>query len=101
MYAKTIRAAFISSMPVLMGYLTMGMAFGILLATQVRASNGFTDLVMSIFTISGSMQFAAVDMLRNSENYSLLLDIRLILLTLRILFTRESTEGVKEEPKCS
>ena len=35
------------------------------------------------------------------ENYSLLLDIRLILLTLRILFTRESTEGVKEEPKCS
>jgi exopolysaccharide biosynthesis polyprenyl glycosylphosphotransferase len=35
------------------------------------------------------------------ENYSLLLDIRLMLLTLRILFTRESTQGVKEEPKCS
>ena len=37
------------------------------------------------------------------ENYSLLLDIRLILLTLRILFTKESTEGVaqKEEAKCS
>jgi exopolysaccharide biosynthesis polyprenyl glycosylphosphotransferase len=35
------------------------------------------------------------------ENYSLLLDIRLILLTLRILFTKESTQGVKEEPKCS
>ena len=33
------------------------------------------------------------------ENYSLLLDIRLMLLTLRILFTRESTEGVKA--KCS
>ena len=28
---------------------------------------------MSVFTISGSMQFAAVDMLRNSEGYSLLL----------------------------
>lgn len=73
MYAKTIRAAFISSMPVLMGYLTMGMAFGILLATQVTGANGFVAAVMSFFTISGSMQFAAVDMLRNSEGYSLLL----------------------------
>ena len=62
MYAKTIRSAFISSMPVLMGYLTMGMAFGILLVTQVPGANGFTAAVMSIFTISGSMQFAAVDM---------------------------------------
>lgn len=37
------------------------------------------------------------------ENYSLLLDIRLMLLTLRILFTKESTEGVapQEEAKCS
>ena len=32
------------------------------------------------------------------ENYSLLLDIRLMLLTLRILFTKESTQGVA---KCS
>ena len=73
MYAKTIRAAFISSMPVLMGYLTMGMAFGILLSTQVPGANGFTAAVMSIFTISGSMQFAAVDMLRCGESYSLIL----------------------------
>jgi len=35
------------------------------------------------------------------ENYSLMLDIRLMLLTLRILFTKESTQGVKEEAKCS
>lgn len=35
------------------------------------------------------------------ENYSLLLDIRLMLLTLRILFTKESTQGIKEESKCS
>ena len=73
MSAKTIRAAFISSMPVLMGYLTMGIAFGILLATQVPGANGFTAAVMSFFTISGSMQFAAVDMLKNSEAYSLVL----------------------------
>ena len=77
MYTKTVKAAFISSMPVLMGYLTMGMAFGILLATQVYGANGFTAAVMSVFTISGSMQFAAVDMLRNSEGYSLLLTVLL------------------------
>jgi len=28
------------------------------------------------------------------ENYSFLLDIKLIVLTLRILFTKESTEGI-------
>ena len=73
MTAKTIRAAFVSSLPVLMGYLTMGMAFGILLATQVRGANGLTAAVMSFFTISGSMQFAAVDMLRNAGDYSIFL----------------------------
>ena len=80
MHSKTIKAAFISSMPVLMGYLTMGMAFGILLATQVRSAGGFTAAVMSFFTISGSMQFAAVDMLRNSDSYSLVLTALLALM---------------------
>ena len=28
------------------------------------------------------------------ENYSLLLDIKLIILTLRIIFSKESTEGI-------
>ncbi|MBQ7207789.1 MAG: AzlC family ABC transporter permease [Lentisphaeria bacterium] len=73
MSAKTVRAAFVSSMPVLMGYLTMGMAFGILLSTQVRGADGLTAAVMSFFTISGSMQFAAVEMLRNADAYSLAL----------------------------
>ena len=30
------------------------------------------------------------------ESYSVLLDIRLIFLTLKIMFTKESTEGVEE-----
>ena len=80
MYCKTIRAAFLSSMPVLMGYLTMGMAFGILLATQVPGANGVTAAVMSFFTISGSMQFAAVDMLKHSSDYSLLMTALLALM---------------------
>ena len=31
------------------------------------------------------------------ENYSILLDIRLILLTIKIMFMKESTEGFTEE----
>ena len=31
------------------------------------------------------------------ENYSLLLDIKLIILTLRIIFSKESTEGIDKQ----
>lgn len=75
-----VRAAFVASLPVLMGYLTMGMAFGVLLSTQVDGANWFTAMVMSFFTISGSMQFAAVEMLKNSENYTLFFTAVLALL---------------------
>ena len=33
------------------------------------------------------------------ENYSLLLDIKLILMTLQIMLRKESTEGFKDEKK--
>ncbi|MBO6112618.1 MAG: sugar transferase, partial [Lachnospiraceae bacterium] len=35
------------------------------------------------------------------EQYSLLLDFRLIILTIKIVFSKESTEGVKEDEKVS
>ena len=56
-----------------MGYLSMGTAFGVLLSTSVEGAGPFTAFCMSASTISGSMQFAAVDMLKNSAAYSLLL----------------------------
>jgi lipopolysaccharide/colanic/teichoic acid biosynthesis glycosyltransferase len=31
------------------------------------------------------------------ENYSILLDIKLIILTLRIIFSKESTEGIDKQ----
>ena len=31
------------------------------------------------------------------ENYSLMLDIKLIILTLRIIFSKESTEGIDKQ----
>ena len=48
--------------------------------------------------IYGKYNTSAYDKLRLDlmyiENYSLLLDIKLMILTIRILFSKESTEGV-------
>ena len=77
---KLFRKAFADSLPVLMGYLSMGIAFGILLATQVKGANFLTAAMMSFSTISGSMQFAAVEMLANAASYTLLLTAMLAVL---------------------
>ena len=60
-----------ASLPVFMGYEAMGIAFGVLIATRVPGFHAGWTALMSLFTVSGSMQFAAVDMLRNAAQYSL------------------------------
>lgn len=67
------REGFVASLPVLMGYVTMGIAFGVLIVRQVDGLGPWWVFGMSLSTESGSMQFAAVEMLRNSVQYSLLL----------------------------
>lgn len=55
------RAALRDTVPVMSGYLVLGMGFGIVMKT-----NGFSFLLpvmMSIFVFAGSMQFAAVGLL--------------------------------------
>ena len=74
---KVIRDALVATLPVLMGYLSMGIAFGILLAAGVPGANAGTAFAMSASTISGSMQFAAVEMLRNDALYPLWLTVLL------------------------
>lgn len=61
MKIKALKAAFPHTLPVLMGYIFLGMAFGILMS-----SNGYHyiwSLVMSIFIYAGSMQFVAVGLI--------------------------------------
>ena len=77
---QIIRKAFADSLPVLMGYLSMGIAFGILLVSEVKNANAGTAALMSFSTISGSMQFAAVEILDNAPAYTLLLTALLALL---------------------
>ena len=72
-FRSLFRKALADSLPVLMGYLSMGIAFGVLLVTQVKEADFTWAFGMSITTISGSMQFASVEMLKNAPRYSLLL----------------------------
>ena len=56
-----IKKAFLSSLPVMAGYLVLGTGFGILL--QSKGYGILWTLAMSIFIYAGSMQYLAVDLL--------------------------------------
>ena len=58
---KTVGAAFVSSLPILAGYIMLGMGFGILLSEQ--GYGPLWALFMSITMYAGSMQYVAVDLL--------------------------------------
>lgn len=59
--AEEIRKAFLSTVPVMTGYIVLGIGFGIILKT-----NGYGvlwALAMSVFIYAGSMQFVAINLL--------------------------------------
>lgn len=58
---KTIKQAFISTIPVMTGYLVLGFGFGIIL--KVNGYDTFLAFVMSTFIYAGSMQYVAVGLL--------------------------------------
>jgi len=57
-YNREIKAAFKNSIPVMMGYLVLGFAFGLLMASYQYA--WYWTALMSIFIYAGALQFAAV-----------------------------------------
>lgn len=57
----SIRYAFKRSLPVMAGYLVLGMGFGILL--EAKGYNAVWAFFMSVFIYAGSMQYVAVDLL--------------------------------------
>lgn len=62
------KAAFVASLPVLMGYLSMGFAAGVLLAvrTELPLAAGWAALTSGV-CISGALQFLFVDWIRSFE----------------------------------
>jgi lipopolysaccharide/colanic/teichoic acid biosynthesis glycosyltransferase len=66
-------------------------------AYRLKVRGGLTGYAQ----IYGKYNTSAYDKLRLDlmyiENYSLMLDIKLIILTLRIIFSKESTEGIDKQ----
>lgn len=61
MTKKTAKAAFVASIPVMTGYIVMGIAFGILLAD--KGYGWWWAAIMGLTIYGGSMQFVAVNLL--------------------------------------
>lgn len=66
MKIKALKSAFPHTIPVLMGYLFIGIAFGILLRS--KGYNFGWAILMSIFIFAGSMQFVAISLLTSNFN---------------------------------
>ena len=67
---NTIKQAFIASLPVMAGYIVLGMGFGILLQDK-----GYTwpwALLMGVTIYAGSMQYVAVDLLAAGASVTLM-----------------------------
>ena len=58
---QLIKKAFIDTVPVMTGYLVLGMGFGIILKT--KGFGVLWALAMSTFIYAGSMQFVAIDLM--------------------------------------
>lgn len=60
------RAAFASTIPVLTGFLVLGIAYGVLM--QTKGYSTFWAVLMSAVAFCGSMQFAAITLLTSAFN---------------------------------
>ncbi len=67
MKKKTLRAAFLDSLPVMAGYLVLGFGFGVLL--QKNGYPFYLAPLMSLTIYAGSLQYAAVDLLTSGASY--------------------------------
>lgn len=58
---ELIKAAFRSTVPVMAGYMVLGMGFGIIMKT--RGYGAIWSIAMSVFIYAGSMQYVAIDLI--------------------------------------
>ena len=66
MKTKALKSAFPHTIPILMGYIFIGMVFGILLRS--KGYNLGWAILMSSCIYAGSMQFAAINLLTSGFN---------------------------------
>ena len=76
---KVIKAAFPVTIPVMLGYISVGIAFGLLL--EKSGYNFLWAILMSIFIYAGSMQFIAINLLTSGVG---LIEIALVALFVNV-----------------
>lgn len=78
-----VRKAFIATIPVMAGYLVLGLGFGIVLKT--KGYGILWALIMSIFIYAGSMQYVAINLITGGASY-LTIALTTLLVNARHLF---------------
>lgn len=64
---KTFGYAFKASIPVMTGYIVLGIGFGMLM--QSRGYGLLWSLCMSVFIYAGSMQYVAIDLITGGATF--------------------------------
>ena len=66
MKKEVLKRAFVATVPVLSGYLVIGLSFGVVL--QSRGYGALWSAAMSAFIYAGSMQFVAVELMSSAAS---------------------------------
>lgn len=96
---KTIAYSFRSSLPVMAGYIVLGIGFGILL--QSKGYGVVWAFFMSLFIYAGSMQYVAIDLLAVGANLitvaimTVMVNIRHIFYGITMLLKYKDTGKIK------
>lgn len=67
MRIKALKYAFKTCMPVILGYIPAGFAFGLMMSAA--GENILTSVVMAVAMYAGAGQYIAVDMIKNNASY--------------------------------
>lgn len=92
--------AFRDTLPVMTGYVVLGLGFGILLST--RGYNALWALLMSLVIYSGTMQFVAIDLLTSGASLaatgmtSLMVSARHLFYGLSMIERYENVSGLRK-----
>jgi 4-azaleucine resistance transporter AzlC len=96
---KTVKYSLKSTLPILAGYLVLGMGFGILLTS--KGYSWWWSLLMSLTIYAGSMQYAAINLLTSGASFiatalmTLFINVRHIFYGITMLSEYKNT-GVKK-----
>ena len=97
MRTKAFKAAFPHTLPVMAGYVFLGLGFGILLAS--KGYYFLWSLFMSIIIYAGSMQYAAIDLLAGGAGFLYTAMMTLIIQVRHLFYGLSLIEKYKDAGK--